>query len=90
MVKESDSGIKHTSSIKQSFPCDLAGPREQETLKYNSSSEEEKRKSKKSLSAIQLEAFLVKLIVWLQKPDRIVVGHTKNKTEFFLSGDYKC
>ncbi|CAH3031566.1 unnamed protein product, partial [Pocillopora meandrina] len=63
-----------------------AGPREPETLKYNSSSEEEKRKSKKSLSAIQLEAFLVKL----KKPDRVVVGHTKNKTEFFLSGDYKC
>ena len=44
MVKESNSGVKHTLSIKKILPCDLAGSNEQETtLKYNSLSEEEKK-----------------------------------------------
>ncbi|XP_022794722.1 uncharacterized protein LOC111333422 [Stylophora pistillata] len=44
LVKESDSGVKHTLSIKKILPCDLAGPNEQATtLKYNSLSEEEKK-----------------------------------------------
>lgn len=42
LVKESDTGVKHTIAMKQSLPCDLS--EEQETnLKYDSLSVEEKK-----------------------------------------------
>ena len=43
LVKESDTGVKHTLTMRQSLPCDLAAQEQETTLKYNSLSEEEKK-----------------------------------------------